>query len=77
MSCLLDNPVPCTRNTEEPPTANGTNSQTLTKNHSAYLTEKSLLLSLPTKLALFQITLAGNESSQQTISVPGKDLLLF
>jgi len=31
-SCLLGNPVPCTGIAEEPPTASGTNPQTLTNN---------------------------------------------
>jgi hypothetical protein len=75
---LRDNPVPCTRIAEEPPTAGGTNPQTLTNSHSAYLTKHLCCCPvLPMTLALFQTTLAGNKNSQQTIGVRGKDLLLF
>jgi hypothetical protein len=41
------------------------------------LFEPLLLLFRPLILALFQIPLAGNKNSQQNMSVPGKDLLLF
>jgi len=37
-SCLVDNPVPCTRIAEEPHTTSGTNPQTLNISHSSCLT---------------------------------------
>jgi hypothetical protein len=36
-----------------------------------------LLLSCPLTLALYQIPLAGNKNSQQNMTIPGKDLMLF
>ena len=42
-SCLLDNPVPCTRIAEEPPTTSGTNPQTPNISHSSCLTKDHFL----------------------------------
>jgi hypothetical protein len=76
-SCLLEISVPCSSIGEEPPTTSGTNPQTLTNSHSACLRKTPLLLFSPLTLALFPIPFAGNKNSQQNMSGPGKDLLLF
>ena len=77
MSCLFEISVPCPRIEEGPPNTSGTNPQTLTNSHSPCLRKHYLLLFCPLTLALFQIPLAGNKSSQQNMRIPGKGLLLF
>ena len=75
--CLLENPVSCTGISEEHPTTSGTKSTDSNQQSLCLLHKTPLLLSCPLTLALFQTPLAGNKNSQQNMSIPRKDLLLF